>query len=508
MLTTDDLKILASRGISEAALENQLERFCTGFPFLRLSASANVPAGILRLSHAEEEQATYRWLKYLADGGDVYKFVPASGAASRMFKALFAFVNGDEDVPAAGSSVAEVIEKLEDFPFAVELDEKLRALHGLDSVALKAQGRYKDIIAGIVNPEGLNYGALPKGLLSFHSYSDGTVRTPLEEQMAEGAQTAASDGRVNLHFTVSGNHRELFAKKIEEVRPALEKKYGVSFNISLSEQKASTDTVAATPDNELFRTDEGKLVFRPGGHGALIENLNDIDSSVVFIKNIDNVVPDSNRESTIRYKKIIAGVLISVHDTIETYLGMLNSGKYTIEDLRRMILFLHDMLNIRYDKMKHLNDEDLATYIKEKLNRPLRVCGMVRNEGEPGGGPFIVYNADGTTSPQILESSQIDMNNPEYVAMMNNATHFNPVDLVCYVKDVEGNAYDLREYVDPATGFISSKSYEGRELKALELPGLWNGAMSDWSTVFVEVPSSTFNPVKVVNDLLRPAHQS
>lgn len=507
MLTDNDLQTLKSHGISEDTLNSQLKSLRDGFPFLRLSASANVPAGILRLTHADEEQALHRWNKYLEDGGEVFKFVPASGAASRMFKALFAFVNGDEEAPKAGSPVAELLDNISSFPFAAELDKKLVALHGLDAAALKAQGRYKEIVAGIVNPEGLNYGALPKGLLLFHRYNDASVRTPLEEQMAEGAQTAATNGKVNLHFTVSGAHRQLFNEKIEAVRPALEKHFGVKYNISLSEQKASTDTVAATPEGELFRDSKGELVFRPGGHGALIENLSDIDSSVIFIKNIDNVVPDSKRDATVKYKKILAGVLINAHDQIKTYLDLLDSGKYTIEDLRRMILFLHDTLNLRYDKLKTLPDDELAAFIRAKLDRPLRVCGMVRNEGEPGGGPFIAYNADGTTSPQILESTQIDMSNPEYVEMMQSATHFNPVDLVCYVKDTKGAHYDLRKYVDPATGFISSKSYEGRELKALELPGLWNGAMSDWSTIFVEVPSATFNPVKTVNDLLRPAHQ-
>ena len=508
MLTKIDQNTLSSKGISEETLMSQLERFRTGFPYLRLSASANVPAGILRLTYSDEEQAQFRWQKYLADGGEVFKFVPASGAASRMFKSLFAFVNGEDDVPEPGTPVAEVIDRIEYFAFASELNDVLVKLHGKGIEALKNEGRYKDIISAIVKPEGLNYGGLPKGLLSFHKYAGGDVRTPLEEQMAEGAQTASSNGVVKLHFTVSGNHKTLFEKKIQDVKPALEKKYGVRYDISLSEQKPSTDTVAATAENELFRTKDGNLVFRPGGHGALIENLNDIDSAVVFIKNIDNVVPDSNRKATIKYKKILAGVLINVHDTVQTYLEMLNTGNDVIEDLRRMILFLHDTLNVRYDKLKYLDDKSLAEFLKAKLDRPLRVCGMVRNEGEPGGGPYIAYNADGTTSPQILESSQIDMSNPENVAMMQKATHFNPVDLVCYIKDIKGKHYDLRKYVDPDTGFISSKSYEGRELKALELPGLWNGAMSDWSTVFVEVPSATFNPVKVVNDLLRPAHQS
>lgn len=248
-------------------------------------------------------------------------------------------------------------------------------------------------------------------------------------------------------------------------------------------------------------------MFRPGGHGALIENLNDLDASVVFLKNIDNVTTDSRRADTVKYKEIIAGYLIEVHDKIVGYLGMLNSGDYTIDELREMIRFMHDTLNIRNSEMKSMEDAELALYIKRKLNRPLRVCGMVKNEGEPGGGPYITYNSDGTTSPQILESNQIDKGNPEYMEMMKGATHFNPVDLVCYIKDADGNRFDLPAYVDAQAGFISSKSLHGKELKAMELPGLWNGAMSDWNTIFIEVPISTFNPVKTVNDLLRQAHQ-
>ena len=458
------------------------------------------------LGEADQQAAVARWDEYLSHGGEVFKFVPASGAASRMFKALFSFLDGEADTPAEGSDAARFIAGLPQFAFYGELDEACRKLYSKDINALSEDGRYKDIVAALLRPEGLNYGNLPKGLLKFHSYSDGS-RTPLEEHLVEGAQTATdSHGNVNLHFTVSPEHRPLFEAKIAEAVPALEKKLGVKYKISLSEQKKSTDTVAVNPDNTPFR-ENGKLLFRPGGHGALIENLNDIDSAVVFIKNIDNVVPDSHREPTIQYKKVLAGCLIMTHDKIEKYLRMIESGDYTIDDIRAMIAFMHDTLNIRDEKMKELEDADLVLYIKEKLNRPVRVCGMVRNEGEPGGGPFIAYNADGSTSPQILESTQIDPANADYKAMVAKATHFNPVDLVCYLKDIFGKKFNLPDYVDPDTGFISSKSKNGRELRALELPGLWNGAMSDWNTVFVEVPIATFNPVKTVNDLLRPAHQ-
>ena len=507
MLTSEDMKTLEAKGVTQDELESQINRFKTGFPFLKIANSAQIGNGIKQLTPQEEADAVARWKKYLADGGEVCKFVPASGAASRMFKALFSFVEGENDVPAEGSDVAKLIADIHNLAFFGELNDAVLKLHGKDVDSLIAEGRNKDVIAAIILPEGLNYGNLPKGLLTFHAYADGATRTPVEEQLVEGAQSATgADGVVHLHFTVSGNHCQLFADKLAAKVPALEEKMGVKFDISMSEQKSSTDTVAVNPDNTLFR-ENGSLVFRPGGHGALIANLNDIDHAAVFIKNIDNVVPDSLRGATLQYKQVIAGCMMQAHDKIEKYLRQINSGSYTIEDVREMIDFLHKVLNVRDEQMKHLEDADLVLYIKKKLDRPLRVCGMVRNEGEPGGGPYIAYNADGSTSPQILESHQIDLSKEEYKAMMSQATHFNPVDLVCYIKDIDGNHYDLPKYVDPATGFISNKSLHGKELRALELPGLWNGAMSDWNTIFVEVPIETFNPVKTVNDLLRPTHQ-
>lgn len=506
MLNHNDQALLQKKGVSEQTLEAQLKRFATGFPYLKLAGSATVGHGITRLSPEEETQAVARWKQYLADGGEVMKFVPASGAASRMFKALFSFVDGNDDVPAPGSPVAELIDHADKLPFAAELDQVTTRLYGKNVAQLIAENRAKDVIAAIIRPEGLNYGQLPKALLTFHKYSDG-VRTSLEEQLVEGSQTAATDGKVKLHFTVSADHRKLFEEKISAVVPAIEKKTGLKFDITMSEQKPSTDTVAATVDNQLFRNDNGDIVFRPGGHGALIENLNDIDSAVVFIKNIDNVVPDSLREPTIRYKQVIGGILILAHDKIVKYLDLIDSNAYTPADLEEMKHFLTSTLSISDPRLDSLSDHALAQLIRSKLDRPLRVCGMVRNEGEPGGGPFIAFNADGSASPQILESTQIDPASEAAQAMMKGATHFNPVDLVCYLKRPDGSAYYLPDYVDHNTGFISSKSFAGRELKALELPGLWNGAMSDWSTIFVEVPAATFNPVKTVNDLLRPAHQ-
>ena len=507
MLTQNDLSLLKEKGITPEQLQQQLDRFATGFPYLVLESSARVGYGILSLDRDAEEMAMGRWHQYLADGGGVTKFVPASGAASRMFKALFAFVDGDTDIPAKDGDVDRMLVDIHNLPFFEELNETTRRLYSKTVDALMDEGRNRDVIAAIIRPEGMNYGNLPKGLLTFHRYPDNTTRTPLEEQLVEGAQTATTaDGTVNLHFTVSGNHRDLFKKKIEEAVPVVEKQMGVKFNISMSEQQPSTDTVAANPDNTPFRED-GNLVFRPGGHGALIRNLDAIDSTVVFVKNIDNVVPDSYREATVRYKKVIAGVLIQHHDLVARYIDMLVNKRYTQTDLVDMVAYLRKVFYTDDARFDTLKNEELAEVLLSKFNRPMRVCGMVRNEGEPGGGPYIARNADGSYSPQILESTQIDPDNESYKSMVAQATHFNPVDLVCYIRDIDGKKFDLPAHVDQATGFISSKSLHGRELKALELPGLWNGAMSDWLTIFVEVPIATFNPVKTVNDLLRPVHQ-
>lgn len=507
MLTKDDMAQLGQRGVSEETLMTQVERFKTGFPYLKIYDSARPGEGITVLTPQEEAEAVARWDKYLADGGDVCKFVPASGAASRMFKSLFSFVDGDKDTAPEGSDVDNLLRNIHDVAFFGQLDEQLRKTHsgkGVDE--LLAEGAQKEVVKGIIGPEGLDYGNLPKGLLTFHKSGDDT-RTPVEEQLVEGAQSARqADGSVNMHLTVSPSHREAFARKLAEAVPAIEARMGVKIFVSMSEQKASTDTVAVNEDNSLFRED-GRLVFRPGGHGALIQNLNELDSTVVFIKNIDNVVPDNRRESTLLYKKVIAGYLIELHDKVTAFIDLIDSRQYSEAELEGIVAFMRECFSFDSPELSTLKGEDLATYLRVKLDRPMRVCGMVRNEGEPGGGPYVTYNADGSRSLQILESTQIDLSKTENREMMAKATHFNPVDLVCYVKDHEGRKYDLPAYVDAETVFISSKSLHGRSLKALELPGLWNGAMSDWLTAFVEVPISTFNPVKTVNDLLRPQHQ-
>ena len=321
------------------------------------------------------------------------------------------------------------------------------------------------------------------------------------EHLVEAALYAASNGEANVHFTVSHEHMELFKAKVAQKVDYFAQKFGIHYDITFSEQKPSTDTVAANPDGTPFRNSDGSLLFRPGGHGALIENLNEIDADVIFVKNIDNVVPDRLKTDTVIWKQIIAGVLVTLQQKAFEYLRILDEGA-TGAQLAEMAKFVREQLCTDPKGQK----ED-ADYLRRKLNRPMRVCGVVKNVGEPGGGPFLTYNQDGTVSLQILESSQIDKSNKEYMDMFTQGTHFNPVDLVCAVKDYKGQPFNLPDYVDVTTGFISQKSKSGKELQALELPGLWNGAMSNWSTVFVEVPLSTFNPVKTVNDLLRDQHQ-
>lgn len=504
-LSPNDLDQLKQKGISQAQIERQQDEFKTGFPFLKLEAAASIGKGIVTPSEDDIKKYIDSWNEYKKGGKKIMKFVPASGAASRMFKNLFAFLDADSDEPTTDFE-KEFFANISKFAFFNELDAACKKNEGLGVSELIASGKYKLIVENLLNSKGLNYGQLPKGLLLFHSYSDG-ARTPLEEHLVEGALYADSEGIVHLHYTVSPEHQALFEAKVAETKGKYESLYNVKYDISFSVQKPSTDTIAVNPDNTPFRNSDGSLLFRPGGHGALIENLNEIDADVVFIKNIDNVVPDRIKTDTVTYKQVIAGILVELQAKTFEYIKVLESGVYDHAKLEEIIRFLQRDLCCRKSDIKELEDAELVVYLKKKLNRPMRVCGVVKNVGEPGGGPFLTYNADGTVSLQILESSQIDKNNVEYMKMFTEGTHFNPVDLVCATKDVNGNSFKLPDYVDRSTCFISSKSKNGKELKALELPGLWNGAMSDWNTVFVEVPLSTFNPVKTVNDLLREQHQ-
>ena len=477
MFTEKDLSQIERHGLTPEAVESQLENFRRGFPYLKVVRAASPADGVRMASEAEIDAAVARY-EAAAAGTKVVKFVPASGAATRMFKELFEFVNEDK----RGKGIDTLLGRIGEFAFWPELQAVLPA--GADD---------KATVRAIVG-EGLNYGGKPKGLVTFHAYPEG-ARKAVEEHLVEGAAYAVSDGVVRIHFTVSPEHRAGFEALLAEKVPVYEARFGVKYDISFSVQKPSTDTVAVNPDNTLFRQDDGTLLFRPAGHGALIENLNEIDADVVFIKNIDNVTTDANRGDTVRYKKALAGMLLALQERTLGYLRALRAGT---ADTAEVAAFVEEQLCVK------LPEHCDAALLEALLDRPIRVCGMVRNEGEPGGGPFWVANPDGTESLQIAESSQIA---PEDMPLMQSATHFNPVDLVCGVRDSAGGKFDLRQYTDPSTGFISSKSAGGRPLRAQELPGLWNGAMARWNTVFVDVPVSTFSPVKVVQDLLRPQHR-
>lgn len=505
MLTKADIDLLALKGISKEQLELQLEYFRNGFPYLEIKEAATPKCGIVQINDQNQNGYIDSWSSYLSKNPSIVKFVPASGAATRMFKNLYEFLDTPNDV-ASTPFERTFFDNIERFAFFNSLNNCCLRMSGKGAKELIASGQSHEVVRLILCSEGLNYGSLPKGLLEFHKYIDES-RTPVEEHLVEGAMYAANSERnVSIHFTVSAEHRVLFQQLVDNSLERYNKEFNANFNVSYSEQKSSTDTVAVDLNNEPFR-ENGKLLFRPAGHGALIENLNEIEADVIFVKNIDNVVPDSRKEVITRYKQVIAGLLVEVQTKIFAYLNKLDSGVYSRSELNEMVNFLETTLTTHMDELYDLDDKELASYLHRKLNRPIRVCGMVRNVGEPGGGPFITFNRDGSSSLQILESSQIDLDNPNSKEIFESSTHFNPVDLVCAVKSYKGEAFDLTKFVDPYSGFISYKSKSGRDLKALELPGLWNGAMSDWNSIFVEVPIETFNPVKTVNDLLRPEHQ-
>jgi len=504
MIKNTDFEVLKNRNISEEQISEQLLAFAKGFPFLKLKSAASVGDGIVKHTESEEIALLEKWNGFLQTDAKIVKFVPASGAASRMFKDLFDLLESASGKPEKQAQ-KEFFEKIEKFAFYDDLNSVCAKNCEKNISTLIACAHFKQIVENLLLAKGLNYGSLPKGLLKFHSYADGK-RTPAQEHLAEGALYAANKSKnINIHFTVSDEHNRLFDKHLSESLPYFEKIYDSQFLISFSTQKPSTDTIAVDMHNQPFR-ENGNLVFRPGGHGALIENLNEIDADVIFIKNIDNVVPDKLKQPTVRYKKIIGGKLVEIQQKCFSYLKLIENQSLTEEKIAEIQKFLENELCIFCPDFEKMDNNAKIAYFAKKLNRPIRVCGMVKNEGEPGGGPFIAYNQDGTASPQILESSQIDSTNEKSVFMMRHSTHFNPVDLVCATKNYKGEKFDLSRFVDKNTGFISVKSKSGKELKALELPGLWNGAMSDWNTVFVEVSIETFNPVKTVNDLLREQH--
>lgn len=502
---TDKLQI-QQRGIALEQVIGQMSLFQRGIPFLNIAKPALARDGIL-VPEARQAQELASFYESQISGKKIVKFVPASGAATRMFKALFEYL-----AKPAGSiipdDVSQVIKRLNNFAFYNDLKEVL-AQKGFSLTELLEKSNYAQIIKSVLNEEGLNYGNLPKGLLKFHSYPEGN-RTPVEEHLAEGAMYARNtDGYVSIHFTVSPEHLQAFKNLIAIAVPVFEKSFNVRYEITFSVQKPSTDTIAADGINNPFRDNNGSLVFRPGGHGALLDNLADLDADLIFIKNIDNVVPDKLKPETILYKKALAGLLFQLQNKVFRYINVLESlSGPTNDSFNEIGGFIESHLGYCFpSSYDALSPEKKREALRTILNRPIRVCGMVRNTGEPGGGPFWVENKDKALSLQILESSQFDFDNPKHKQIFKQATHFNPVDLVVSTKDYQGNKFNLTDFRDPDTGFISVKSKDGKELKALELPGLWNGAMAFWNTVFVEVPIVTFNPVKSVNDLLRPEHQ-
>lgn len=508
MLSSKDKIQIKERGSDVQVVEQQIQNFIHGFPYLQIDKAATAGKGIIQLQDNELDTYIRIFDEHVEKGLKPLKFVPASGAASRMFKELFGAKeklerNESQESVLSSKDLKQFASDIKKFAFYPELEtisgKKIEELSLLE------------ILDFVLTEKGLNYGNLPKGLLKFHLYQNG-VRTPMEEHMVEGAiYSKNNDGKVKMHFTVSPEHQKGFTDLLDQIKESYEQQYNVKFEISFSQQKPATDTIAVDPDNQPFREPDGSILFRPAGHGALLENLNDLDADIIFIKNIDNVVPDRLKKDTYDYKKALAGLLINLQEKIFYYQEKFDSHHYYALNsafFAEASNFLENVLNVRPPSDNYYTEkEDLYHYLKGKYNRPIRVCGMVKNEGEPGGGPFFAVNSDGSVSLQIAESSQIDPVDETQQVIAKSASHFNPVDLVCAVKNYKGEKYDLIKFRDPDTGFISVKSKDGKELKAQELPGLWNGAMADWNTLFVEVPISTFNPVKTVNDLLRKEHQ-
>ena len=526
MLRKEDLKQIEQRGSTAAAVEEQIERFKKGFPWMKIVAPATPERGIQVLDEAQAEAAVKYYEAAKINGK--CKFVPASGAASRMFKDLFSGLDAlkegkglSDDAPAA-----KFVDNIQKFAFYTP------ELFGENVYTCE---KYRqDVLSKTLTDEGLGYGAKPKGVLKFHKYTDGEIRTAFAEHLVEAQDYMRNeDGSANLVVTISPEHKHLFEEAYAEVKEAYEAKYGVKYNINFTFQDKATDTVAVDVENRPFRTETDSLLFRPAGHGALIHNLNAIKDEVVSIKNIDNVANERLLPETAKWKMVLLGKALELRDTLHGYLRELDIvTNANIKDACAPVIppytglgdediYQSEQVQSLCDDIEAFLDKTLCIKmpvadsckarveaLREKLDRPVRVAGMVKNQGEPGGGPFVIAEKDGSTSLQVLESVQINMSDDHARNALASATHFNPVDIVCCLHDYKGESFDLLKYVDEDAGFISSKSYQGRELKALELPGLWNGAMSKWNTLFVEVPLDTFNPVKVVLDLLRPAHQN
>jgi len=508
-LTENDFKQIASKGIAKEKVRNQIEIFKEGIPYVNLVKAAIVGKGISKFT-VREQKSLIKKFEESNEQLSLLKFVPASGAASRMFKALFNFLDAYDP---SEEKIEAYVKRTKDKDIEVFSKGYIHLpFYGLVQERIKGKASNKDeklylFVKEMMSEDALNYGFYPKGLLPFHNYGDHTA-TPFEEHLKEASNYAKVGEEANLHFTISEQHMSMFRKEYSTINERLSRETKTVFNIGYSYQKASTDTIAVDMDNNPFRNKDGSLLFRPGGHGALIENLDEEEADIIFIKNIDNVVVPNAQEELTKNKKMLAGLLLKVQEKAFKYARKIEADELTADIMVEIKEFLENELNVRFiDKYSSFSLGDQIEILKDKINRPIRICGMVKNEGEPGGGPFWIRNSQNHVSLQIIESAQIDMANDRQVEILNNSTHFNPVDLVCGVKNYKGEKYNLLNFVDPKQGFITKKTQEGRELKALELPGLWNGAMAFWNTIFVEVPLLTFNPVKTVNDLLKSTHQ-
>jgi len=514
-ITDKDIKLIASKGLTVEKVLSQIETFKNEIPFVSLASAASLDNGIIKLTEHEQSELTKLYTSR-STNLDTIKFVPASGAASRMFKDLFKFLDSyayeKENLNSytnheKANAIRLFLIGLEKFPFYETVMQKVRS--GYSNFDSLSEGeRLYVFVEMMLKEKGLNFGVYPKGLLPFHKYTN-SISTSFEEHLFEASEyNKNANGDSTLHFTVSKEHLEAFKNEFERIKKKVEEETKTNFTITYSFQKPETDTIAVNENNEPFRKEDNSILFRPGGHGALIENLNDLDGDIVYIKNIDNVVVRKYQEEVSGYKKVLAGKLIEIQDETFRILNVIDKEAPTEAELKDIKKFLVTQLNVRlpldFDKF---SEKFKLQFINESLNRPIRVCGMVINEGEPGGGPFWINKENGSVVLQIIETPQINIKDDRQFDILSSATHFNPVDLVCGIRDYKGNKFNLLDFVDPDAGFITTKSLNGQVLKALELPGLWNGAMSNWISVFVEVPLTTFNPVKTVNDLLKSAHQ-
>ncbi len=516
-LTQQDIQQIENKGLTQKKVEEQIELFKSGLPSINLQSAATIEHGIngIKKFTEAEKQHYIQYFDTKRDAVSILKFVPASGAATRMFKTLFNFVElYNPDVETINSFINRYKDSdlsvflvgIEKLPFYhIVLKEIETYYPEYDSFSNDKQKHV--FVKTMLDEDKLNYGFYPKGLLPFHKYKD-HIATAFEEHLFESALYSSSGGEAKLHFTISEKYKHIFDDEFKRIQDIVERKTKTKFHISFSYQKDSTDTIAVTPKNEPFREEDGQLVFRPSGHGALLENLNDLDADIIFIKNIDNVVVYKYESDVAYNKKMLAGLLLEVQEQTFKHLKDLNDTEVSDEKLIEIAEFLVNRLNVKVShEFEKYSKKYQIEYLIEKLNRPIRVCGMVKNEGEPGGGPFWVKEESGNISLQIVESAQVDRKNKNQKEILKNATHFNPVDLVCGVKNYKGEKFDLLNYVDSKTAFITMKTKTGKDLKALELPGLWNGSMAYWNSIFVEVPLITFNPVKTVTDLLKPTHQ-